>query len=505
MQPPSADLFGATTLDRHTTAVTDAATLVAQRAARARRPRSSASPEQLRRLVAAVDLDAAPVGLDAALAEVADVYIDHAVRFDHPLSMAHLNCPVAIPALAAEVIATALNTSVDTWDQSTSATLVEQALVDWTAGRIGFGDGASGVFTSGGTLSNTHALALSRERARRRGVRLADMRVLASENAHFSVSTAARLLGLGPDGSGRGAVVPVRTDGRGRLDPADLGASLRRHRAGGDAVVCVVATAGTTDLGAIDPLDEVATVLDSEAGTVDADVTARPWLHVDAAYGCGLLVSPTQRHRLAGIERADSVTVDFHKSFFQPVACSALVVREAARLDLLAHHADYLNPAGTREPNLVDVSLQTTRRFDALKVWTTLRALGADRIGELFDRAVELATIAHALASERPELEVARRPELSTLLLRYRPHGVTDDEADRLVAQIRSALFAEGAALLASTRLDGRPWLKITLLDPTTTREDLTTMLDLVTSTGETLVDAERALHPADREVVVSR
>lgn len=505
MQPPSADLFGATTLDRHTIAVTDAATLVAERAARTRRPRSSASPEQLRRLVAAVDLDAPPVGLDAALSEIADLYVDHAVRFDHPLSMAHLNCPVAIPALAAEVVATALNTSVDTWDQSTSATLVEQALIAWTAGRIGFGDRASGVFTSGGTLSNTHALALSRERARRRGVRLPDMRVLASEQAHFSVSTAARLLGLGDDGSdgsGRDAVVPVRTDGRGRLDPVDLAACLRRVRADGGAVVCVVATAGTTDLGAIDPLDEVALVLDSEAGAAEA---APPWLHVDAAYGCGLLVSPTRRHRLAGIERADSVTVDFHKSFFQPVACSALVVREAADLHLLAHHADYLNPAGTREPNLVDVSLQTTRRFDALKVWTTLRALGADRIGELFDRAVDLAATAHGLASERPELEVARRPELSTLLFRYRPDGVTDEEADRLVAQIRSALFAEGSALLASTRLDGRPWLKITLLDPTTTPEDLTTMLDLVTSTGETLVDAERALEPAAREAVVTR
>jgi L-2,4-diaminobutyrate decarboxylase len=462
-----------------------------------------------RRLVAAVDLDAPPVGLHAALIEVADLYVDHAVRFDHPLSMAHLNCPVAIPALAAEVVATALNTSVDTWDQSTSATLVEQALVAWTASRIGFGEGASGVFTSGGTLSNTHALALSRERARGRGVALRDLRVLASEQAHFSVSTAVRLLGLGSDGSGRDAVVPIRTDSRGRLDPAELAATLRRVRADGGTVMCVVATAGTTDLGAVDPLEAVAAVLDSEAGTAGdlagGQGLARPWLHVDAAYGCGLLVSPTARHRLAGIERADSVTVDFHKSFFQPVACSALVVREAADLHLLAHHADYLNPAGTREPNLVDVSLQTTRRFDALKVWTTLRSMGADRIGQLFDRAVDLAATAYELASGRPEIEVARRPELSTLLFRYRPDGVTGEEADRLVAQIRSALFAEGSALLASTRLDGRPWLKITLLDPTTTPEDLATMLDLVTSTGETLVDAERALEPADREAVVSR
>jgi L-2,4-diaminobutyrate decarboxylase len=131
--------------------------------------------------------------------------------------------------------------------------------------------------------------------------------------------------------------------------------------------------------------------------------------------------------------------------------------------------------------------------------------MGADRIGQLFDRAVDLAATAYELASGRPEIEVARRPELSTLLFRYRPDGVTGEEADRLVAQIRSALFAEGSALLASTRLDGRPWLKITLLDPTTTPEDLATMLDLVTSTGETLVDAERALEPADREAVVSR
>src|SRR5690606_15020480 len=163
--------------------------------------------------------------------------------------------------------------------------------------------------------------------------------------------------------------------------------------------MAVVATAGTTDFGSIDPLSAIA----------DACERRSVWLHVDAAYGCGLLVSRRRHGLLAGIGRADSVTVDYHKSFFQPVSSSAVLVRDASTLRHVTYYADYLNPARAAErgiPNQVDKSLQTTRRFDALKLWLTLRVLGADGLGELFDDVIDLATEVWRLLDRDPRFEV---------------------------------------------------------------------------------------------------
>ena len=335
--------------------------------------------------MAEVDLDGPGVGHAAALTEADSLYAGNAVWFHHPSYLAHLNCPVVLPAVAAEAMLAAINNSVDTYDQSLVATLMEQRLVRWTAERIGFAAG-DGVFTSGGTQSNLQALYLARSRAERtageeRAALLPRLRVLATEAAHFSVTRSARLLGLGED-----AVLPVPADADGRMDVAALRQALASVDTAGELPMAIVATAGTTDRGVIDPLPEIA----------DAARDHRIWLHVDAAYGGGLLLSRTRRHLLDGIEHADSVTVDYHKTCFQPVSSSALIVRERADLAATAHHADYLNPAAEAasedaEPNQVDKSLQTTRRFDALKLWTTLRSLGPDAIGDMVDACCDLA------------------------------------------------------------------------------------------------------------------
>ncbi|RJK98408.1 pyridoxal phosphate-dependent decarboxylase family protein [Vallicoccus soli] len=454
------------------------------------RPRSGAALEDLEDLVAGVDLDAPLGDTTAALREASRLYLEHAVWFHEPGYVAHLNCPVAVPALAADLLASAVNTSVDTWDQSTTATLMERRLVAWTAQRAGLGPAADGVFTSGGTQSNLQALLLAREEALAAlpggalppGARL---RVLATDQGHFSVAKGARLLGLGD-----GAVVTVGTDARHRMDPAALRAAVLRTRAAGDVVAAVVATAGTTDLGAVDPLAALADVC-GELGVR---------LHVDAAYGCGLLVSRRRRHLLDGVERADSLTVDFHKSFFQPVASSALLVRDGAALRHATHHAAYLNPRGERVPNQVDRSLQTTRRFDALKLWLTLRTMGADAVGDAFDACIDLAAQVHEDLLADPDVEVHSAPVLSTVLFRYRPAGpggrVPAATADLLVGAVRDRLFDEGEAVVARTVVGGRPWLKLTLLNPATTREDVRAVLALVREAGQDLLRGA-VPHPA--------
>ncbi|MYU03255.1 lysine decarboxylase DesA [Streptomyces sp. SID8366] len=465
-------LLNGLTAEHYRRSVTEGVERVAAKLAATERPFTGVAVDELSPRVDAIDLDR-PLGDTAAvLDELEDVYLKDAVYFHHPRYLAHLNCPVVIPALLGEAVLSAVNSSLDTWDQSAGGTLIERKLIDWTTARIGLGPAADGVFTSGGSQSNLQAMLLAREEAKSDDP--AKLRIFASAAGHFSVQKSAKLLGLGPD-----AVVTVPVDRDKRMQTVTLAHELERCRAEGLVPMAVVATAGTTDFGSIDPLPEIAELCDRYGA----------WMHVDAAYGCGLLASRKYRHRIDGIERADSVTVDYHKSFFQPVSSSAVLVRDGATLRHATYHAEYLNPRRAvreRIPNQVDKSLQTTRRFDALKLWLTLRVMGADGIGELFDEVCDLAVQGWDLIAADPRYDVVVEPSLSTLVFRYIPAAVTDPaEIDRANLHARKALFASGDAVVAGTKVDGRHYLKFTLLNPETTPSDIAAVLDLIAGHAE--------------------
>ncbi len=464
---------------------------VADRFAHCNGPCSGITHTELGAQLAAVDLDR-PLGDTAsAVRELETLYLRDAVYFHHPRYLAHLNCPVLVPAVAADAIASAVNSSLDTWDQSVGGTLIEQRLIAWSCDRVGFDpEAADGIFTSGGTQSNLHALYLAREQALTAGDRprtetLPLLRILTSTDSHFSVTTAARLLGLHPD-----AVLAVPTDERRRMDPAALRQALGELGEQGLVPMAVVATAGTTDFGVIDPLPAVAQVVEAQPDPL--------WLHVDAAYGGGLLVSPTRRGLLDGLERAHSVTVDFHKSFFQPVSASVVLVRRRHWMDPGRHHADYLNPiAMTRAgiPNQVDKSLQTTRRFDALKLWVTLRVLGADGVGALFDRVIDLATEAYARIAADDRFEVVAPSDLSTVVFRWVPGTGAEPDPELVAAAnlaARRELARNGEAMIASTTVDGHTFLKFTLLNPRTSAADIAAVLELIADHAATVHSAAR-------------
>lgn len=471
-QNPRQHLFHPDHLDGYVDAMRLGVDHLADTMRRLSGPATGVQPEQAAKPVADVDLDVPLGDAEAALAEMSRVYLDDAVWFHDPSYAAHLNCPVVVPALLAEVFVSAVNSSLDTFDQSVGGTFVERHLVDWTNGRIGFAAGADGIFTSGGTQSNLQGLHLARDRALASGHPIARLRILASTDAHFSVQKSARLLGLGDD-----AVVRVPTGTGRRMDTVALGRALDDLASYGLVPMAVVATAGTTDFGAIDPLPTIA----------EHCRRHETWLHVDAAYGGGLLVSPTRRHLLDGIEQADSVTVDFHKTWFQPVSSSALLVREGRQLRHVTWHADYLNPQDAAHPNQVDKSLQTTRRFDALKLWLTLRTMGPDAIGSYVDAVADLATAAYDVLLDDPAIELCARPGLSTLVLRFRPAGMSEDAADRLQERIRQTVYERGTAMVAATKVDGRCWLKLTLLNPLATLDDVLAVTGQLASVGREL------------------
>ncbi|MFD7261758.1 pyridoxal phosphate-dependent decarboxylase family protein [Streptomyces sp. NPDC059874] len=366
-----------------------------------------------------------------------------------PLCAAHLHCPPLAVATAADLAAAALNPSLDSWDQAPAASAIEALLTRALAAEFYDTPHADALVTTGGTEANQLALLLARER---HGPSLT---VLHGANAHHSVPRAAWLLGLPP-----AIALPTPT---GTLDPAHLAEAL----AATPGPTLVTATAGTTDAGLIDPLPRIADLCDRYG----AD------LHIDAAYGGPLALSPRHRDKLAGLGRAHSLTVDLHKLGWQPVAAGLLVVPDTTLLAPLAHQADYLNATDDTEaglPDLLGRSLRTTRRPDALKIATTLRALGRDGLVHLIDRTCELA---HQLAERidaHPGFELHAPPTISTVL--FRPTHATDEG----LATLRRTLLHEGRAVLGRTHADGRLWLKATLLNPHTTARDLDTLITLL-------------------------
>ena len=483
---------------RYVTQVLQGVTAVATRLERTTGPFTGVEPAALQARVAAVDLDSPLPDTAAALQELEEVYLRDAVYFHDARYAAHLNCPVVIPALVGEAILSAVNSSLDTWDQSAGATMIERRLIDWAAERLHLGDTADGIFTSGGSQSNLQALLMARNHAvaglrrdpARAGLRLPalleTLRIFTSADSHFSIRKSASMLGLGLD-----AVISIPCTADHKMDPTALADAMAEAQAAGLTAMAVVATAGTTDFGAVDPLADL-------AGLAKA---YRAWFHVDAAYGGGLMVSGRYRHLLEGIALADSVTVDFHKTFFQPVSSSALLVREAAMLRHVTHYADYLNPESAALagiPNQVDKSIQTTRRFDALKLWLTLRIMGADAVGTLFDEAIDLTARVGCLLEDDDDFELAAPPQLSTLVFRYRPvlgsgKRLSEDAADALNPAIRAAVFASGKAVVAGTKVGGRHYLKFTLLNAEATLDDIAGIIGLLRTTGAGLLKATAA------------
>jgi len=242
-----------------------------------------------------------------------------------------------------------------------------------------------------------------------------------------------------------------------------------------------VATAGTTDFGSIDPLREISAIAREEG----------IWLHVDAAYGGALLLSDRYRERLAGLEQGDSVTIDFHKAFFQPISCSAFLLADQRRFETIRVNADYLNPESRETegiPDLVTRSVLTTRRFDALKLWMSLQALGQEQFGAMIERLADLALVAAQHIRESADLELLASPQFAAVVFRFRCETA---EAKRVNERIPQVLFAAGRAVVGHTIVHGEPALKLTLCNPATEECQVRELLDTISACGQEMVIKE--------------
>lgn len=443
--------------------------------------------EQLRERIN-LEFNSQGLGNQAAIERAVEYFLKDSLSVHHPQCVAHLHCPSLVISQAAEVLINATNQSMDSWDQSPSATIMEVKLVEWLREQVGFAAGDAGVFTSGGTQSNLMGLMLARDAffarqghsVQQNGLTgdLSKLKVFCSENAHFSVQKNMALMGLGYR-----SVTLVKTDEFSRMDVSDLSEKLAQAKANGEQVMAIVATVGTTDAGAIDPLADIAALAAKEG----------IWVHVDAAWGGALLLSEKYRHYLNGLELVDSVTLDFHKQFFQTISCGAFLLKDARHYQLMRYQAAYLNSDFDEEhgvPNLVSKSLQTTRRFDALKLWMGLEALGQKKYAEIIDNGVTLAQDVAAYVAEQPQLELVMKPQLASVLFRFRPAQGDMAFVALLNQRIGDALLASGAANVGVTEADGITCLKLTLLNPTVNLQDVKVLLASVQECGQQLLNA---------------
>lgn len=455
------------------------------RRARPITPYSGATPQDIAALLPADPCPEDGMPLQRAIDAMHDV-VRHSIIVGLPGTAAHLHCPPLIPALAAEVVLSALNQSMDSFDQAPAATMLEEQLASWLCARAGLPSTAGGTFTSGGTQSNAMGLWLARDAflaargwpVRERGLPPDAHRfaLVCSEVAHFTVEKSAMQLGLGTD-----SVVKVPVDDRFAMDAHALHETLDRLQRDGRIPLAIIGTAGTTDHGAIDPLAAIA----------DAAQRCGAWMHVDAAYGGALLFSDTRRAALAGIERADSIGLDFHKLLWQPVSCGVFLLRDAAHYAHITTHADYLNPVSHIEqgvPDLVNRSLLTTRRFDALKVWLTFQAIGRRRLGNMIDATCDLAAAVAQDVATRDDLELVHAPtHLTSVLFRFRAGGMAGDALNHA---IRDSLLADGTAVIGTTRVHERACLKLTILHPDAAPADFAAVIDAIVERGRVLAAA---------------
>jgi len=419
--------------------------------------------------------------LGGLMADVEKV-LTFSVRTGHPRFLNQLFGGHDTAAILGEWMTALVNTSMYTYESAPVATLMELALIEKMCRSVGFEDG-EGVFAPGGSISNLMAVLAARHHAfphvRQEGLRAGERPVMfLSEEAHYSLSRAAVVAGIGLEGA-----VLVRTDEVGRMLPDELERAIETAQRKGRRPFLVAATAGTTVPGAFDPLNAI------------ADVAERHglWMHVDASFGGTVLLSRKHRRFMDGVERADSVTWNPHKMMGMPLLCSATLMREKGRLAATNRmDADYLfHGAEGNSIDLGDMSLQCGRRVDALKLWFSWQALGDEGYEQRVDRLFILAAEFTQVIRRREGFLLVREPEGTNICFRYVPESLRNLKGSERLAReneatlrIRERLARGGRFLVNFATLDGAASFRLVTTNPATTFADLEALLDEIERIG---------------------
>ena len=424
-------------------------------------------------------LPAEGADLKALLRTVNEVIAGFSRHNGHPRFFGYISSPGSPIGAIAGLLSAALNINVTCWRSGPAATELEHLAIGWLKEMIGYPPEAAGLLVSGGSIANFSALAAARSAKAganvvRDGVAAAGraMRVYVSEEGHFSIGKAAGMLGIG-----EANVRSVRTDGRLRVDPGDLQRLVEEDLRAGHIPFCIVANAGTTATGAVDPIREL------------ADFARRYdlWLHVDAAYGGFAALAPSAKPLFDGIAMADSVALDPHKWLYLSVGCGSVLYKDpAAARAAFAHGAEYTNPIGLERDEAFafwDYGPELSRPFRALELWMLIKFAGAKQLGEMIERNIACARHFEAQVNASEDFEMLAPVELSVFCFRYAPGGFEGD-LDALNQRILVQLQRGGSSYLSNARVHGRFALRGCVLNYRTTERDMEILLEDVRRAG---------------------
>jgi aromatic-L-amino-acid/L-tryptophan decarboxylase len=420
------------------------------------------------------ELPRQPSDLGEIYREYSDFIAPYATGNVHPGFMGWVHGGGTVVGMLAEMLAGGLNANLGGRDHMPIE--VERQITEWTRTLFGFPPGASGVFVTGTSMANLMAVWVARTAALGPSVRASGvgsegalLTAYTSKAAHGCVSRAMDLAGFGTD-----ALRNLPVDRSHRVDVEAMRVQVKRDREIGLRPFLVVGSAGTVDIGAVDDLAELSALCREE----------KLWFHVDGAYGALGVLSPALAPRLAGLENADSVALDFHKWGQVPYDAGFLLVRDSQRhLDAFAAPAAYLRretrglAAGSPWP--CDLGPDLSRGFRALKTWFTLKAFGTEKLGAMIERTCRLAHYLEAKVLSEPRLELMAPVQLNIVCFRYRA-----DMADRLNSEIVADIHESGIAAPSTTTLDGKLAIRAAIVNHRTDTSDLDALVAAVLEFG---------------------
>ena len=390
----------------------------------------------------------------------------HMMHTTHPRFFAFVPGPGNFVSVMADALASGFNVFAGTWLESPAAAQIELTTVDWLRQAIGMPESAGGLFVSGGSMANITGLAVARH------IKLDDQLdgavIYCSEQTHSSVERGVRLLGFQAH-----QLRKVPSDHHFRLDLVALRQLVAQDRAAGRRPFCVVANAGTTNTGAIDPLPQFADYCEEE----------ELWLHVDGAYGAAAILCEQGKQLLQGLERVDSLSLDPHKWLFQPYEIACVLVKERQWLKDTFHILpEYLKDmeGAANEINFCDYGIQLTRYFRALKLWMSLQTFGQTAFQAALHHTFGLAEIAEAAIRALADWEIVTPAQMAIVTFRYAPAGFSLEQLNTLNRNLVNAMSENGFAFATSTTLREQVVLRLCTINPRTTESDIKKTIELL-------------------------